>query len=159
MQSQSPQLTSSIDEGLGFFAEGSFLDIRGSRKEVRDWCDWWVRLEQIHIRVFVLGVVVVKKYLGLWSQGEYESVKLPEFFLGQRGGQCRLHVRKQRDLRGTERYSFYKIVIDTSMVIKWCNLNCALSQDREEGGKKLCGGAESLLPFTQALWGNHTASV
>lgn len=42
-----------------------------------------------------------------------------------------------------------KIVLDMSTVIKLCDFTCVLSQDRGEGG------AESLLPFTQALWGNH----
>lgn len=37
-----------------FFAEACFLDVWESRNEVGDWHDWWVRLEQIRTRVFVL---------------------------------------------------------------------------------------------------------
>lgn len=37
-----------------FCAEACFLHIWRSRKEGRDWNDGWVRVEQIHIRGFVL---------------------------------------------------------------------------------------------------------
>lgn len=92
-----------------FFAEACLLDIWGSRKEVKDWHDCWVRLEQIHVRVFVWAVVVVKKYPGLWSSGEHESVKLPELFLGQRWGNRRLHIRKQMGFWGAGTFNCYRI--------------------------------------------------
>lgn len=136
-----------------FCAEACFPDIWGGRKEVKDWHDWWVRLEPIHIRVFVLGGVVVKKYPGLSSWGEHESVKLPELFLGQHGELLKL-ISGSKGIYGelgvitvTRQNRDRYIYGDRIMYF-----SCVLIQDREVGGKNFHGGAESLLPFTQALW-------